>query len=272
MTNRNRREFLKRAAAGVSASVLLPSWDSGARWLGGIADRSSASSTGWEQVQEILKRVVQPVFLRLTTSIFRNTEPRRWREGLQRRLCRRYRGCNVAGGGRVTVPPGRYAHRPNPSQERDQSARRKRRNDPVQHGSGKYLPQVLTRFEGVELMGLSPLIYAIDCENIAVTGAGTLDGQSSHDHWWPWSGAPQFGWKTGVPNGEPSRRRLTRMRASEEWSSPRGSFGVEDGLRPALIQFYRCKNVIIGRFSDRNRDQRSSGRRCGGTIRCSAPT
>lgn len=40
-----------------------------------------------------------------------------------------------------------------------------------------YLPLVLTRYEGVELYNYSPLIYAHHAENIAITGAGTLDGR-----------------------------------------------------------------------------------------------
>ena len=49
-----------------------------------------------------------------------------------------------------------------------------------------YLPAVFTRFEGTEVMNYSPLIYAIDQENIAVTGEGTLDGQASNENWWTW--------------------------------------------------------------------------------------
>ena len=40
-----------------------------------------------------------------------------------------------------------------------------------------YLPYVMTRWEGVELMGYSPLIYAYQQENIAITGKGILEGQ-----------------------------------------------------------------------------------------------
>ena len=50
----------------------------------------------------------------------------------------------------------------------------------------RYLPPVLTRWEGMELMGYSPLVYALDEESIAVTGEGTLDGGASDTAWWPW--------------------------------------------------------------------------------------
>lgn len=61
-----------------------------------------------------------------------------------------------------------------------------------------YLPLVLTRYEGVELYNYSPLIYAHHAENIAITGAGTLDGRGDEHHWWPW--------KYGT-NGQPSQDR-----------------------------------------------------------------
>src|SRR5581483_8596328 len=47
-----------------------------------------------------------------------------------------------------------------------------------------YLPAVFTRWEGTECMNYAPLIYAFEEENIAVTGAGTLDGSASDANWW----------------------------------------------------------------------------------------
>ncbi len=52
----------------------------------------------------------------------------------------------------------------------------------------RYLPAVFTRWEGVEFMGLSPLIYAFGKTDIAITGEGTLDGGADDTHWWPWKG------------------------------------------------------------------------------------
>ena len=91
---------------------------------------------------------------------------------------------SAAGGGTVLVPPGSWLTGPihllsninlhvasgavlNFSQE-----------------FADYLPPVLTRWEGLEVYNYSPLIYARDCENVAVTGGGKLDGQGAA--WWPW--------------------------------------------------------------------------------------
>ena len=45
-----------------------------------------------------------------------------------------------------------------------------------------YLPMVDMRYEGVMMKSFSPLIYAVDCENITIKGEGALDGQGNA--WW----------------------------------------------------------------------------------------
>jgi polygalacturonase len=49
-----------------------------------------------------------------------------------------------------------------------------------------YLPVVFTRWQGIELMNYSPFIYCYGQHNVAVTGAGTLNGQADAGHWWNW--------------------------------------------------------------------------------------
>ena len=50
----------------------------------------------------------------------------------------------------------------------------------------KYMPVVYTRFEGTECMNYSPLVYACEQENIAITGKGILNGQAGDENWWRW--------------------------------------------------------------------------------------
>lgn len=47
-----------------------------------------------------------------------------------------------------------------------------------------YLPAVYSRWQGIEFMNYSPLVYAYGQTNIAVTGAGVLDGRADSTHWW----------------------------------------------------------------------------------------
>ena len=94
-----------------------------------------------------------------------------------------------------------------------------------------YLPVVFSRWEGLELMNYSPLVYAKDCENVAVTGKGKLDGRGQA--WWPWK-------KTQ----KDAAKRLYDM-ASAGTPPEKRVFGTEGDLRPSFIQTVGCKNVLI---------------------------
>lgn len=105
-------------------------------------------------------------------------------------------------------------------------------------------PIVLTRFEGMECMNYSPFLYALDQQNIAVTGSGTLDGQADCDHWWPWKGRTECGWKPGDANQAKGREQLGRM-VEEGVPVEKRVFGEGGCLRPMFLQFYRSSNVLV---------------------------
>jgi polygalacturonase len=106
-----------------------------------------------------------------------------------------------------------------------------------------YLPAVFTRWEGMELMGLSPLVYAFEQKNIAITGKGTLNGQANESKWWPWKGGEKWG-RNGVANQDNARAKLVK---DIENNRPVNERLYANGaqLRPPFIQFYRCKNALI---------------------------
>lgn len=99
-----------------------------------------------------------------------------------------------------------------------------------------YLPVVFTRWEGTECYNYSPLIYARDCENIAVTGKGKLIGNGQA--WWHWkkqqhAAAEELGY--AEYNGIPVEQRI---------------YGTEEAaLRPSFIQPIHCKNVLLEGFT-----------------------
>ncbi|UZW57739.1 glycoside hydrolase family 28 protein [Sphingobium sp. JS3065] len=109
-------------------------------------------------------------------------------------------------------------------------------------------PIVFTRWEGMELMNYSPLVYAHGQENVALTGAGTLDGQAGPDNWWswkgPWNGTVEHGWKEGMADQRPARARLFQM-AEANAPPEKRIFGEGSYLRPAFVQFYACDRVLI---------------------------
>jgi polygalacturonase len=149
------------------------------------------------------------------------------------------RACSAAGGGRVVVPAGNYLTGPlhlfsNVNLHVAEGATLSFYTDPK-----RYLPAVFTRWEGTEAMNFSPLVYAFEQENIAITGGGTLDGGAADDNWW----SLKERWKGNSPDN-PSKDRLTAM--ADAGVPPRERvFDADSRLRPSFIQPYRCKNVLI---------------------------
>src|SRR6185503_13851976 len=132
-----------------------------------------------------------------------------------------------------------------------------------------YLPAVLTRWEGMDVMNYSPLVYFRGCKNVALTGEGTLTGQG-----WVW-----WLWKNNLPVG--ATRDFTAPFATAVYKkyvrSDAGNVPVEKRLvaavdattlpvelqpaavpvpsnmppgmtgllRPSFVEFHTCKNVLI---------------------------
>jgi polygalacturonase len=152
--------------------------------------------------------------------------------------------CARAGGGRVVLPKGTTLTGPirlhsNMELHVPEGARLKFIPDPA-----RYLPPVLTRWEGVELMGYHPLIYAFEAHDIAVTGGGILDGSADEATWWPWKGAGRY---RNAPANETQARDRERLFAMAEQGVPveRRVFGEGSRLRPSFFQPYRCTNVLV---------------------------
>ncbi|HEY8542573.1 MAG TPA: glycoside hydrolase family 28 protein [Pseudothermotoga sp.] len=148
------------------------------------------------------------------------------------------------GGGKIIVPPGEYLTgsihmKSNIELHLEYGAKIKFDQDP-----NKYLPVVLTRFEGMELYNYSPFIYASDQQNIAITGEGILDGQSDNEHWWFWKGKPEFGWHPNLPEQSSDVRELLDM-VKKQIPVDKRIFGMGHYLRPNFIQFYNCKNIMV---------------------------
>ena len=114
-------------------------------------------------------------------------------------------------------------------------------------------PIVETSWEGLDCYNLSPCIYAFGQHDIAITGQGTIDGGGSNDTWWPWCGAPHYGYKEGgVTQKLESRPRLLRngedgvpMRDAQGQRTAERTFGPQDGLRPQLVNLNQCSRVLL---------------------------
>jgi unsaturated rhamnogalacturonyl hydrolase len=138
--------------------------------------------------------------------------------------------CHEAGGGRVVIPEGDW----------QSGTIRMASNVDLHIEDGAtvhfiqdveaYLPPVLVREEGVESYNLSPLIYARDVENIAITGTGTFDGK--------WS---QF-WEEWYENTDGGGDRVAAAKVPLE----ERDYGWENGgIRPNFVVPFNARNVLI---------------------------
>jgi unsaturated rhamnogalacturonyl hydrolase len=221
------------AAADVEAAA-----QSRARQRARAAGRAGA--TGWDAVPGILARIRPPKFPARDFPVtdfgarpggeFDNTEAIR----------KAIETCNRAGGGRVVVPAGTFLTgaihlRSTVNLHVSEGATLRFSTDPA-----KYLPAVYTRWEGTELMNYSPLIYAFEQQNIAVTGKGTLDGGASDENWWRWA-------RRQGSQPSPASADVRRLREMGNSGVPVHSrvFGQGSRLRPPFIQPYRSRNILI---------------------------
>lgn len=149
--------------------------------------------------------------------------------------------CNKAGGGRVVVPAGEWNcgaihFKSNCNLYLSEGAVVIFEDDPK-----LYLPAVQTSWEGSECMNFSPLVYAFECENIAISGPGTL--------------APKMDfWRTWFKRGERHLQATRQLYAMCSTNIPvedrhMEREGVE--MRPHLIHFNRCTNIQFDGFKIR---------------------
>lgn len=102
-------------------------------------------------------------------------------------------------------------------------------------------PNVLTRWEGVRCYNYSPMIYAYQKENIAVTGKGILDGQATKEEYWlPWKNSKILPDETQTED----RNALFKM-GEDKVPIEERVFGQGHYLRPAFVQSYGCEKVLI---------------------------
>ena len=207
----------------------------------GIPAVQRRRSVGWETMPAILARIKAPKFpvrdFNITDYGARPGAGSDNTEALRKAI----EACHAAGGGRVVVPAGVFQTgaihlRSNVNLYVAEGATLKFSSEPE-----KYLPVVYTRFEGTECLNYSPLIYAFQQENIAVTGRGVLDGSASNENWWKWA-------RRGPGGADPpARADITRLREMAERGVPvkERVFGAGHYLRNSFIQPFRSRNILI---------------------------
>ncbi|UTN03427.1 glycoside hydrolase family 28 protein [Flavobacterium bizetiae] len=141
--------------------------------------------------------------------------------------------CKKNNGGTIIVPKGTYKINgpihfvSNVNLKIEKGAKIKFSDKPED-----YLPMVLTSWEGTMLYNYSPLIYAYGCSNVAITGEGTIDGEGGKT------------WKIFKAK-ETEGKNLSRDMNHNNTPIKDRKFGEGYFLRPQMIQFFNCKNILV---------------------------
>lgn len=227
MAKLTRRHFIRTASVAAPAFLLRAD----------LHARQPADP--WSRANTIVGRIVIPRFPSREFDITKYGAVGDGRMSCTGAIQKAIAACSAAGGGRVVVPEGRFLTGAIRLQSHVDLHLTEKAALAFTADVKEY-PMVFTRWEGVELMNVSPFLYAFEAENIAITGRGTLDGQADPEHWWNWR----------LPSpGNPGRDRAARARLIEMQAKgvpvSQRVFGPQDRLRPNFIQPYRSRNVLI---------------------------
>ncbi len=207
---------------------------------------ATAEADAWGNLDEMLRQIVPPTFPDRNFDITAYGAVGNGTVDCTVAIRKAIEACTQAGGGRVVVPAGNFLSGPIHLKSHVNLHVSKGATILFSTDPGDYLPLVHTRWEGVELMGYSPLIYAFEEKNIAVTGEGVLDGQANETNWWPWKGQKKYGWKENTPNQTDADKRAALFQMAEDGVAvSERRFGEGSYLRPQFVQPYRCENVLI---------------------------
>lgn len=223
----SRRSFLSfgaQSAIGLALASLIRPYEAFAM--------PHVASKGWrEEAAALVKSIRVPTFPKREVRVALDPQAKEFdaRRAIQREIDL----LNRLGGGRVIVPAGRwYIKGPlrltsNIDLHLADGATLLFSDDP-----DDFLPAVVTRWEGTEMFGYSPFIYAYHAHNVAVTGSGTINGNRS---------SKTSGWRR---KGSDQQRKL---RSDGRNVAPvyERVFGEEGFLPPSLVQFFGCSSVLV---------------------------
>lgn len=222
-----RRVMLGGAAAGLS--TVVP----------GCVTMDGAGGDPWRRADRIARSIASPNIVRRREIVTAHGARSGWDQDSRPAILAAMAALGPAGG-QVRLPPGKWRcdgpiHlRSGIDLHVDTGAHLRFSMEPAH-----YLPVVFTRWEGTECFNYSPPIYAINAQDIAITGGGTIDGQGAEGF---------FRWR---PLQRDDQMQLRRMGGEGTPVSDR-VFGAGHYLRPSFVQFVNCRRVLIDgpRFVD----------------------
>lgn len=226
MTHRiSRRQVLTAGAVLVGGAAASPLFLSGSQIF-------AAGPLPWPAANTILAETTVPTFPSQTFLVTNYGAKGDGKTDNTAAFAKAIAACNAAGGGQVVVPSGTYST----------GAIQLLSNVDFHLNSGATLmfngtasnyPLVLTRYEGIECLNHSPMVYAYGQTNIALTGSGILDASGTAS----WNkGSNRAGvLEPMVASGVPPRQR-----------------NVAGKLRSTFVEPYNCTNVLIQGVTLRN--------------------
>lgn len=191
------------------------------------------AAIGWDDMKRIERQIVEPAFPNVDLPVgdfgaigdgVADDRP-----AIQKAID----SCSNRGGGHVVLPAGRYFSRGPIVLKSNVDLHLSEGSELVFSADERdYLPVVPTRWEGTELFNYSPLIYARNMHNIAITGRGTIDGQGSKNF---------ATWKPRQKSDQQALRRQGREHAPLY----ERVYGAGHWLRPAMIEPVSCSAILI---------------------------
>ena len=195
-------------------------------------DSAADQRKGWDLLPEILSHIVPPTF---PDRDFIVTDYGAVGDGLtdcNPAFKKAIAACTKAGGGRVVVPKGIFLTN-GPIHLDNNVNFHVTKDAKIMFGTNfdDYLPHVRVRWEGTECYSYSPLVYAYQKTNIALTGKGTLNGQAENS-WamWPMKLKPRT-----TTNEE--LRELNHKDVPAE--------DIKIYAKPTFFEPFECTNVLI---------------------------
>lgn len=196
-------------------------------------NKKTEIAEGWNLVPHILKNISEPQFPDTVFNVLDyGARPDIAFNSLPAILAA-INDCNVSGGGKVVIPKGTYF-------SKGPVVLKSHVNLHIEEGArlefstvaDDYLPLVLTKWEGTECFNYSPLIYCYQAINVALTGKGEIIGNGAE------------GFDTWKAHEKPALARLRQM-GHDSVPVYQRVFGEGWYLRPGMIQFFGCKNVLV---------------------------
>lgn len=212
-------------------------------------DTKIDASKPWRELVQIEKNIKEPFFKNESYNVVVYGAVANGTTNCTEAFKKAIQECSKNGGGKVIVPAGKYFTGPIHLED-DVNLHLEKGAEILFSTNPNDFPIVHTSFEGLELMNYSPLIYAKNKKNIAITGNGILNGQANETNWWPWKGSTSEGHSYGYVKGNPNQQdegNLPTLMKMAETNVPLSErvFGNGHLLRPNFLEPFECTNVLI---------------------------